>query len=369
MPTQAEVEYLKHKHQKFTMEKLKWSLLIGSLTNVITAPAELIKVRSQLLGEGKSVHGYANERGNPAVRMVYEIYDSGAGTKGLFSGWDAQFAKGLYQSAIKTFLWCHIYNYYNDDPRRVRSLGVSTFTNFLAGFGAGLLTNPIDLVYNRIVADPLFPKENRRNYSSFINGLIRANNEGVLFRGALASGLSYGLMLASLSNLYDYLKEYLFYFFGPTDWLRPTVLLPVTFVGAYIYLPFDNIRTRLHIMTPLPDGRYPYLGLVDAFKKICLYEADPKKYSSLHVFHNGFISFYVRLYVSLFIGIKLSDIAFSQKYKEGEFIELGSYYTSPYLKQIPHSPYNRSEVNKQILDIKPTEEFYVDESKTGSFKI
>lgn len=369
MPTQSEVEYLKSKHQKFSTQKLKWSVYIGLVSNTLTAPMELLKVRSQVIAEGKCTHGWAIHRGNPAIRMVYEIVDSGAGLRGLWVGLDSIIARSVYQSAIRTYLWCHIYNYYNNDARRGRSLATATWSNFLTGFGAGVLANPIDLVYNRQAADALFPRENRRNYSSFINGLVRANNEGVLLRGALASGLSYGILLGSMSNLYDFLKEYLFYFFGPTEWLRPTALIPTAFVGAYLYLPFDNIRTRLHIMTPLPDGRLPYLGIRDAFAKIYAYEAMPTNYTNHHVFHSGFASFFVKLYLSLLVGVKMSDYAFRENYKEGEFVEMGDYYKQPYLKQIPHSPYNRADVNKNILDIQPTKVFYVDESNTGSFKI
>ena len=244
-----------------------------------------------------------------------------------------------------------------------------SFTNFLAGFGAGAISNPIDIVYNRQAADALFPKENRRNYSSFINGLVRANNEGVLMRGAVASGLSYGLLLASMSSFYDWFKEYMYFFFGPTDWLRATCLVPTALIGSYVYLPFDNIKTRLHVMTALPDGRMPYKGVYDALTKITTYESFIGKFTNLHAFHNGFASFYIKLYISLFVGIKLSDKAFNENYKEGEFVEKGNYFSRPYLKQIPHQPYNRSEVNKMILDIEPTKEFHVDESKTGSFKI
>ena len=117
MPTQSEIEYLKNKHQRFTYQKLNWAIIIGLSSNVLTAPFEFIKVRAQLLGEGKATHGWANQRGNPAIRMVYEIADSGAGLRGLWKGVDSLIARSVFQSGAKTYLWCHIYDYYNKDPR------------------------------------------------------------------------------------------------------------------------------------------------------------------------------------------------------------------------------------------------------------
>lgn len=246
---------------------------------------------------------------------------------------------------------------------------VGTVANFSAGFIAGVIANPIDIVYSRQAADELLPKHARRNYKSFLDGILRLNAEGILLRGAVASGLSYGLLMGSMSSLYDYLKEYLFFFFGAAQWLRPLTLVPTALFGAYVSLPFDNIKIRLHNMNALPDGRLPYTGAFDAFKKVAYYETNFKKYSNIHAFHAGFASYFIKLYLTLLIGTNLSDYAFKDKYKEGEFIEQGTFYNTPFVKIIPHEPNNRSEINKMILDIEPTITYYTDEFKTKSFKI
>lgn len=117
MPTQSEVEYLKQKHQKFTSNKLKWSVIIGLTTNTLFAPFELLKVRAQLLQEGSLNHGWSINRGQPTVRLSYEIIDSGAGLRGFYTGLDSLIARSLFQSSARTFFWCNIYNYFNIDPR------------------------------------------------------------------------------------------------------------------------------------------------------------------------------------------------------------------------------------------------------------
>ena len=143
-----------------------------------------------------------------------------------------------------------------------------SIAGFLGGFTAGVISNPIEIVYNRQAADALLPNHLKRNYSNFFDGLLKVNHEKVLFRGAAATGCAFGMLNASMSSFYDYAKEFLYYFFGPPSWLRPLCLLPTAALGAACYLPFDNIKVRLHNMRPLPNGELPYRGLIDAFIKV-----------------------------------------------------------------------------------------------------
>lgn len=102
-----------------------------------------------------------------------------------------------------------------------------------------------------------------------------------------------------MSQFYDYLKEYWYYFFGPPVWLRPTVLLPVSALGTFLYLPFDNLKVRLHTMTKLPNGQFPYAGLKDAFIKAFDYECAVSQHSSILALHTGFIPAFLKVYFTL----------------------------------------------------------------------
>lgn len=62
------------------------SIFIGLVSNFVTAPLELIKVRGQLIQEGRKLHGWGFERGVPTTRMFYEIVESGVGLRGLWTG-------------------------------------------------------------------------------------------------------------------------------------------------------------------------------------------------------------------------------------------------------------------------------------------
>lgn len=142
--------------------------------------------------------------------------------------------------------------------------------SFAGGFCAGVLANPIDIIYNRQAADALLPHQLKRNYKSFLDGLLKVNAEGSLFRGAAANGWSYGMMLASMSYIYDYFKEYMYWIFGPTHWIRPLILLPTVYIGTCLYLPFDNMKVRFHTMNPLPNGQLPYIGLFQSMMNVKL---------------------------------------------------------------------------------------------------
>jgi hypothetical protein len=66
--------------------KLKAAWFISLVSNVATAPLELLKVRAQLLQEGRKLHGMGTERGAPTIKIFTEIVDSGAGIKSTFVG-------------------------------------------------------------------------------------------------------------------------------------------------------------------------------------------------------------------------------------------------------------------------------------------
>lgn len=239
----------------------------------------------------------------------------------------------------------------------------------MTGFTYGYLINIFDLVYNRTVSNEIFPQKNRRNYQNLIDGLRQASKENVLFRGGLASAISYGLFFGSISPIYDFLKEYYYNFFGAAAWLRPSCLFATTLAGCYLSLPFDNIKTRMHVMSPLPDGRMPYTGVFDAFHKILCYECNWSKYSNFHAFHTGFLPYFLKMYFSLLIGVYVSDYAFRENYREGELIERGDYYRGAYVKNIAHYPYNKSETIKRVQAVEPSKEYFINERKSGSFKI
>ena len=188
------------------------------------------------------------------------------------------------------------------------------------------------------MADALYPKELQRGYTGFFDGLNKVHAEGAIFRGAFASGIAFGVLNCSMSSFYDFIKEYCYWIFGPAEFLRPMILLPTTFLGTCLYLPFDNIKVRYHTMTPLPNGEMPYNGYFDTLLKIYRYEADVYKYSSPIAFLSGGVPAFWRLFISLYIGLSMTDLAFRLNHREGELWESGNVNSGPYQGHISHEP-------------------------------
>jgi hypothetical protein len=113
------------------------------------------------------------------------------------------------------------------------------------GFVAGVLTNPIDLVFARMQVDQLYPEAGRRNYKNIIDGLVKAAEEKALFRGAMANGLRLGAMASSMTLIYDWCKENSYFFLGPHVINRFWACAAAVTVGTVATMPFDMVRVRL----------------------------------------------------------------------------------------------------------------------------
>lgn len=147
------------------------------------------------------------------------------------------------------------------------------YAGILGGFTAGLVTNPIDIVFNRMQVDELYPEQARRNYRGFVDGLYRTMEEGALMRGATANGLKLAMLCSTMTGVFDVCKENSYYFFGP-HWInRLWSTVVACLVGTVASMPFDHIRTRLHTMRPLPNGVMPYEGVFDCFLKVCFFSS------------------------------------------------------------------------------------------------
>jgi hypothetical protein len=83
-----------------------------------------------------------------------------------------------------------------------------------------------------------------------------------------------------MTSIYDWVKENLYYFLGPSTINRFCGTAAAVTLGAAVSLPFDQLRVRLHTMRPLPNGVFPYLGTFDALNKVtsalCSFVIDPE---------------------------------------------------------------------------------------------
>lgn len=153
----------------------------------------------------------------------------------------------------------------------------------------------------------MLPEGYRRNYKHFFDGMMKAVDEGVLFRGAIANGARLAAICASMTNAYDWCKENSYFFLGPSWINRFWSTAVAAGLGTVTALPFDAIRVRMHTMRPLPDGRLPYWSSYDCAKKMLNYEGSAKYSSNFNCFFAGGQAFYFRLYAICFLSQHFLD--------------------------------------------------------------
>lgn len=188
MPTQQEIEYWRTRNQRMNKERFVAANVLALITHSITQPLDLLKVRAQMLQEGKNFNGMGIQRGYNPYQLYTEIAQAGATYKTWFTSWEGFLARTLtYTTArISCYLW--FFDRLNKDPRRYARPDRQIMAGIAGGLVAGVLTNPVEIVYARMQVEDIYPKEYRRGYTSFYDGLVKTAQEGQLFRGSIANG-------------------------------------------------------------------------------------------------------------------------------------------------------------------------------------
>jgi hypothetical protein len=143
----------------------------------------------------------------------------------------------------------------------------------------------------------MYPERARRNYSSFLDGFIKVAEEGALFRGSFAVGMKLAGMVTVGAGCYDWVKENLYYFFGPITLIRAVGTGAGVTAAMILSMPFDAVATRMHTMRPLPTGELPYKSSLDCMFKIMKYESKFDNFSNMGSFYSGGQAYWLRLYI------------------------------------------------------------------------
>lgn len=167
---------------------------------------------------------------------------------------DAFLARTVAYTTARIWGFTYFYDKINKDPRRLARPDYYVAAGVAGGLVAGIITNPIDIVFNRMQVDDLYPEGARRNYKHLLDGLYKVGEEGALMRGAIPNGLKLAAICSSMTSIFDWCKENSYFYFGP-HWINRFWATAIAVsIGTAVSLPFDMIRTRLHTMRPLPNG-------------------------------------------------------------------------------------------------------------------
>jgi hypothetical protein len=70
---------------------------------------------------------------------------------------DAYLLRTMSYTTARIWAFGYFYDKFNPDPRRMARIDFFLYAGILGGATAGFLTNPIDIVFNRMQVDELYP--------------------------------------------------------------------------------------------------------------------------------------------------------------------------------------------------------------------
>lgn len=266
----------------------------GIIATLVIQPIDMVKVRIQLASESG---------GAVSPIKITKDYYRDYGLKGFYKGLDSAIIRQACYATTRLGIFYSLIDFFKKQNDNI-SFVKKSLCSMTAGAIAATFANPADLILVRMQSDGTLPPEQRRNYKSFGDAFTRVvRDEGVLslWRGcgptvARAVIINWAL-LAPFEEFKERLKHRI------PDLKTRTIVSSflASFVGSFISLPFDNIKTKLQKMKQDPvTGKYPYDGIVDAFTKSIKKEGVGRLWV-------GFLTFYVRIGPHVVITLLLND--------------------------------------------------------------
>jgi len=240
-----------------------------------THPLDVIKVRMQLSGQG----GAAQTTGNSFAKTARSLIAEGS----IFAGLSAALLRQVFYGSSRLALFSMSTEYFQH-KNEGKSLPFYQKTGLALGSGglAAVIGTPFDLALVRMAADGRLPVEQRQNYKSAFDAVIRvASAEGVT---GLWKGCGPTVTRACFFNMgqlatYAHFKEDLVHQGFPDT--APTHLVAAFgsgFCATVVSLPFDVAKSRLQqtVVKGAEGAAIPaYSGMFDCLMKIAQTEGVP----------------------------------------------------------------------------------------------
>jgi len=200
----------------------------------------------------------------------------------------------------------------------------------------------------------MYPERARRNYRNFFDGFCKVAEEGALTRGSLAHGFKFAGLVAG-GGVYDWVKENLYYFFGPITAIRFVGTAAGCAVAMILSMPFDTVCTRLHTMRPLPNGKYPYKGSFHCLNTIFKHEAKFDHYSNSGCVYSGGQAYFLRLFGIAIVSQYLLDYYHSSD-KVSEYWQPARFHYAGGIDYDIHNPYTDMHMEQVTYKFRGTED-------------
>eukprot|EP00826_Nyctotherus_ovalis_P002504 TRINITY_DN104_c0_g1_i6.p1 TRINITY_DN104_c0_g1~~TRINITY_DN104_c0_g1_i6.p1 ORF type:complete len:247 (-),score=73.97 TRINITY_DN104_c0_g1_i6:17-757(-) len=199
------------------MNKIKNILTAGTagVTSILTLyPIETLKTRIQMKSESGT--GKISPLG-----LMKEMYKA-EGIKTFYMGLGAAIMRQFLFASLRIGIFYNFIDYVKQKNNATSATLLQTIAGSLASGGFAILTvMPFDVVFVRMQAENSLPVEQRRGYTSLLNGLSRISKEegvktlwkGVLPAVARAMALNFGMLVP-----YEKCKALLAPYLGPVSY-------------------------------------------------------------------------------------------------------------------------------------------------------
>jgi len=259
-------------------------------------PIDFIKVQIQVQSE------MGNKGLNPITIAKQVIKDQGS-VFALYKGLDSALMRQMVYTSIRFGLFYEIKDRIKHSKGREANAFENAAASLLSGAVGSLAGNPFDLALVRMQSDNNLPENEKRKYKNVFDAVSRTvKEEGVLtlWRGCLPTVARAMAMNFAMMTSFEEAKKFIGNYVSNN--LSKSILSSFVsgFCGAFLSLPFDNVKTKIQKMKKLPDGNMPYKGLLDCFAKSIKKEGFPKLWV-------GFATFYVRVAPHAIISLLVNE--------------------------------------------------------------
>lgn len=210
---------------------------------MVVQPLDLIKTRLQISGQGGGAKEYSG-----ALDAIAKIVKR-EGFRALYKGLSA----GLLRQATYTTTRLGTYTFLNDKYKKETGKTPNLFVSMGLGVAAGItgsfVGNPAEISLIRMTADGRLPIEQRRNYSSVVNAVVRiVKEEGMvtLWRGCIPTMGRAAVVNAAQLSSYTQAKTLLVRsgHFQEGILMHFTASMISGFVTTVASMPVDIAKTR-----------------------------------------------------------------------------------------------------------------------------
>lgn len=210
----------------------------------VVQPLDLIKTRLQISGQGGSAKEYTG-----TLDAISKIIKR-EGFPALYKGLTAALLRQATYTTTRLGTYTALNEAYKKKTNKTPNLFVSMGCGVLAGITGSFVGNPAEISLIRMTADGRLPLDQRRNYTSVVNALVRITREEgllTLWRGCIPTMGRAAVVNAAQLSSYSQAKRLLIQsgHFTEGIFMHFTASMISGLVTTIASMPVDIAKTRL----------------------------------------------------------------------------------------------------------------------------